>query len=235
MSVLKTLRQQIAPELNHLYTVPPFAAPAGMEFGWFPREHALHAFFVARLHGAAADLRTGDVAVLSRELPPLTTLGRESKHAWAGIENIAPVDLSLTFAFFGRAPALRSAIGGTGVNGAFEIRYAQDESVLDEKVQKGHEILYIEREVHSHPEQALLTNPYLFLDPPALTDPVRWHVLYGPDIYAKISLHCFRCSVDDSVNVRTRLRRPEAMAWIAQNYPAPETQILQLLKQQAAP
>ena len=72
MSVLKVLRDRVAPELNHLYTLPPRETPAGIECGWRGREHALHAWLVARLFGADATLCVGDFAVLSRFLPPLT-------------------------------------------------------------------------------------------------------------------------------------------------------------------
>lgn len=230
MTVVKTLRQTVAPELNHLYTIPPFATDTGMDCGWFSREHALHTFFVCRLAGAAAELRTGDFAVLSQAMPPLTSIDSGAEHAWCSVEDVVPVDLSLTFVFLGRVPQLKAPIAGAGPNGEWEVRYAKDDSLLDENVQKGNEILYIERKFHLHTEAALLENPYVFLDPPRIGDTQSWHALYGPDIYAKISLHCHRCSVDPAVSVCNRFPRAQAMAWIAENYPAPETQIITQLK-----
>jgi hypothetical protein len=230
MSVLKTLRERIAPELNYLYTTPPFTTPTGIECGWHAREHALHTFFVARLLGVAADLRSGDFAVLSREMPPLTSMGTNSPHAWCSVNAVAPVDFSLTFHFFGRGPALRGPVCGDGANGDWQVRYAKDEALLDEKVQSGPEILFIERRVHDDAPEALLENPYLFLPPPQPGDHASAHAVFGPDIYAKVSLHCFRCATDEKQTVRDRFARPQAMAWIAENYPAPEAQIRNALK-----
>ena len=170
MSVLKTLRERVAPELNHLYVVPPAEAPGGLDFGWRGREHALHAFFVARMFGTAADICTGDFAVLSRFVPPLTSMGRDDDHAWCSINGVAPVDVSMTFKHYGNAPQLRSAIVGEGRNGDWDIQYAYDESPMDENVQNRNEIIFIEKKVHDHSEAALLSDPYLLLHPPRLEE-----------------------------------------------------------------
>jgi hypothetical protein len=230
MSVLKTLRQTIAPELNFFYTVPPFQTPNGIDCGWFSREHALHVFFALRLSGVAVDLRSGDFAVLSRSVPPLTSLDTPNRHAWCSVAGTVPVDLSMTFALFGRGPQLKAPIIGEGANGDWQVRYARDEAVLDEKIQNENEIIFIERQVHAETEEDLLNDPYRFLPPPRIGDNASWHALYGPDIYAKISLHCFQCTTDAQRSVRTRFAPAQAVAWIAANYPAPEATIRALLK-----
>ena len=235
MTVAKTLRQKIAPELTYLYTVPPHQTPQGADCGWYGREVGLHTFFAARLLGVAAELRTGDFAVLSRDMPPVTTLDTGLEHAWCSVEGIAPVDLSMTFAYFGRVPQLKHPIVGEGANGDWQVRYAKDDSLLDEKVEQGNEILFIERKTHAYSEKALLDNPYLFLPPPQIGDTQSWHAFFGPDIYAKISLHCFRCVADPGRSVQNKMTRPQAVGWIAQNYPAPEAQITEALKPVAAP
>ena len=230
MSVLKTLRDTVAPELNHLYTVPPAETPAGIDCGWHGREHALHAFFVARMFGATADIRSGDFAVISRQLPPLTTLERDADHSWCSVNGLAPVDLSMTFKNFGEAPQLRTAITGEGRNGEWEVHYAEDDSLLDENIQAGHELLFIEKKIHADSAEALLGNPYLFLPLPRVEEAAGWPLLYGPVIYAKISLHCFCCAAGGAKSLRNRLTRDQALAWIAGNYSEPEKQILSKLK-----
>jgi hypothetical protein len=230
MNALKPLRQIVAPELNFLYTMPPTPRPdGGVECGWFSREHALHAFFVARLLGATAELRSGDFAVLSRAVPPLTTLETGIAHGWCAIDNVMPVDLGMNFALFPRAPQLRMPVVGEGANGGWQIRYTRDESLLDEKIQNDHEIIFIERKIHEETPEALLNDPFLFLAPPQIGERERWHALYGPDFYAKVSLHCFRCVSDEALSVRKRFTRAQAAGWIATNYPAPEKQIRELL------
>ncbi|MGH7959343.1 MAG: hypothetical protein ACREH8_20365, partial [Opitutaceae bacterium] len=194
MSVLKTLRDTVAPELNHLYTTPPADTPDGLDCGWHGREHALHAFLIARMFGASADIRTGDFAVLSPYLPPLTSIDRKVDHTWCTVNGGGPVDLALNVIYFGQAPQLRTAIVGEGRNGDWDVQYTDDESVLDENFGHTNEIIYIEREIHSHSESALLNDPYLLLPAPNAGDTGSWPVKYGPGIFAKITHHCHACA-----------------------------------------
>jgi hypothetical protein len=226
MSVLKTLRERVAPELNHLYTsAPSEIAGGGVDFGWRGLEHALHTFFVARMFGAEADIARGDIAVMSRFIPPLTSMGSGKDHAWCRVTGVAPVDLSLTFLHYGNAPQLRSPVVGEGRNGDWHIEYAEDESALDESVQQRNDVLYIEKTIATETEAQLLENPYLLLPPPQPDDTASWHARFGPSIYAKISLHCFACARGRAKGLRSRMNREQAIAWIAENYPAPEDAI----------
>jgi hypothetical protein len=229
MSVLKTLRERVAPELNHLYTAPPSEIPGGIDYGWHGREHALHTFLVARMFGATAELCTGDFAVLSRFVPPLTSMDRNDDHAWCSINGVAPVDLSMTFKHYGNAPQLRGAIVGEGRNGDWDVQYADDESVLDENVQNQNEIIFIEKTIREDPAEALVNDPYLLLHPPRPDDASSWHTLYGPAIYAKITVYCFGCASGGAKSIRHRMPRQQAAAWIAENTPEPEAQILKVL------
>jgi hypothetical protein len=228
-SVLKALRQQIAPELNFLFTIPPAETPLGWDGGWRGHEHAFHAFFVARMFGAAADLRTGDVAVLSRMMPPLTTLEREEKHAWCAVGGLTPVDLSITFAHFDSVPQLRTAITGEGLNGDWQVRYAEDEGILDEDFEAGNEILFIERQLSTHAPDALLAEPQCFLPPPPERARDNWVAVHGPEIHAQIALHCYRCAAGGGRSIRNRGTREAAVAWIAGNYPDARAEILGLI------
>ena len=230
MSVLKTLRDTVAPELNHLYTSPPNETPDGLDCGWHGREHALHAFFVARMFGATADIRTGDFALLSPYLPPVTSIEKTFDHTWCCINDVAPVDLALNVSYFGEAPQLRTAIVGEGRNGDWDVQYTDDEAVLDESFGHTNEIIYIERKIHSDSEAALLSDPYLLLPPNKAEDAASWPAKYGANIHAKITLHCHACAMRAAKSVRTRLARDEALAWIAAQYQEPEAQILKLLQ-----
>lgn len=228
-SVLRALRQQIAPELNFLFTIPPVETPVGWDLGWRGHEHAFHAFLVARMFGAAADLRTGDFAVLSRWIPPLTTLERAAKHAWCGVGGVAPVDLSLTLEYFENVPQLRSPITGEGPNGDWQVRYAADDTILDGEFENGNEIVYIERAADSHSPEELLEDPSCFLPPPAPGARDNWAALHGPEIQAQIALHCYRCAAGGGRSIRNRATREEAVAWIAGNYPSARQEILGLI------
>jgi hypothetical protein len=235
MSVLKTLRQRIAPELNFLFTIPPAETPLGWDCGWRGHEHAWHTYFVARMFGSPAELCTGDFAVLSRFMPPITTLERETKHAWCVVGDLAPVDLSMTFAHFGRVPQLHSAITGEGPNGDWQVRYAQDESILDEGVENGNELLFIERQVCAETPEALLEDPSLFLPPAPVAARDNWAARHGPEIHAKIALHLHRHAAGGARSVRSRSTREEAVAWIAESYPTPHEEVRALLAAGQAP
>ena len=211
MSVLKVLRDRVAPELNHLYTTPPAETPAGVDCGWHGREHALHTFFVARMFGAQTELCVGDFAILSRFLPPLTTMERDLDHAWCIINGVAPVDLSMTFALLNQSPQLRNPIVGEGRNGDWDVQYSEDESPMDDSFSNRNEIIFVEQEIVGHTAAELLENPILFV--PAPPAPA------SPDLYAAITLHCFECAAGRTKNVRHRLSRPDALAWISANYP----------------
>src|SRR5688572_7212452 len=206
MSVLKTLRDKVAPELNHLFHGSPGQTVDALQAGWRAREHALHAFFVARMFGSTAELCRGDIAVLSRFLPPISTLDRAADHAWCNVGGVVPVDLSLTFELLENVPQLRAPITGDGVNGAWQVRYAHDEALLDEGFPNDNEILFIERAVQIEPE-SLLRDPAAFL----AADPVGENGTelerYGADIHAKITLHCFRLATGDAKSVRQRFKR----------------------------
>ncbi len=229
MSVLKALRDRVAPELNHLYTTPPAETPAGVDCGWHGREHAWSTYFVARLFGAKVDLCTGDFAILSRFLPPLTTMERDLDHAWCSVNGTAPIDLGMTFGWFNQAPQLRTPVIGEGRNGDWEIQYAEDESPMDESFSNRNEIIFVEDEVVAHDAAALLADPLLFLKAPAADDATAPATRFGSGIHAKVALHCFECAAARAKNVRHRLNRADAFAWIAENYPDAEERIREKL------
>lgn len=230
MSVLKTLRERVAPELNHLYTTPPGERAGGIDFGWHSREHALHTFSLARLFGAEAEIALGDFAVISRFVPPLTSMGANQDHAWCIINGVAPVDLSLMFLHYGNVPQLHAPIVGEGRNGDWHVEYAEGESALDENVQDRNDILYLEKSLPPETAPQLIENPHLFLPAPASDDTTSLSARFSASIYSKITLHCFRCATGEARSIRQRLAREPAFAWIAAQYPEPEAELLRHLR-----
>jgi hypothetical protein len=115
------------------------------------------------MFGAAAELRTGDIAVISGALPPITTLDRQPKHAWCAVGGVTPVDLSATFAGFPQAPQLRSPVTGDGPNGDWQVRHAEDESILDQNIEGANELIYISRGTFFDEPGPLLEEPSRFI------------------------------------------------------------------------
>jgi hypothetical protein len=218
MTILKTLRDVVAPELNHLYTVPPFQTASGLDLGWYCREHAVHTLLIAQLFGADADIRTGDFTILSPHVPTTSSIGSGADHSWCSVSGVAPIDLSMTFAQFGGGPQLRSAIIGEGKNGDWVIKYAEHESAIYHHQQSSTEVFLVERKVEPYKAEDLLQNPYCFIFPPRNGDESSWHVLYGQQIYAKITLHCFSVASGAAKPVRLRFSSVEAVRWISTNY-----------------
>lgn len=227
MSVLKALRQRVAPELNFLLTDDPAERAGAIDCGWRPHLHACHAFLVARMFGAAAELRTGDIAVISGALPPITTLDREPKHAWCAVCGVTPVDLAATFARFPQAPQLRSPVTGEGPNGDWQVRYAEDESILDQNIEGANELLYIARSPAFDDVRQLLDEPGRFI--PVAEEPEGWVARHGVGVHAAVALHCFRCAGSGGRSVRNQASRDEAVAAIVARHPDARAEILRLI------
>lgn len=231
MSLVSTLRQKVAPELNHLYTVPPFGADYGTDCGWYCREHALHTYFVAKLFGADVDIRRGDFLVCAPPYVEITSLDTSADHAWCRLNDTLPLDLSLTFRYFGKVPQLLGPIAGNGRNGPYSIVYSSDEAAA-RSADLG-SIHFIERDVVSVSAEDLLLKPYSFLYPPLPSDPFSWDRLFGPEIYARISLHCFRVATREAKPLCRKCDSKAAVELIANAYPNAIEQLNELMGQRA--
>jgi hypothetical protein len=93
------LIEKVKPELNHIYTEKPFVMTGGGDFGWFCREHALHLYGVATLLGKNAEICVGDVLLRLPQGNSFHSIGVPSGHAWCCIDELAPVDVSLTLKY----------------------------------------------------------------------------------------------------------------------------------------
>ena len=227
MSVLKALRQRVAPELNFLLTDDPSERAGAIDGGWRPHLHAYHALLVARMFGAAAEVRTGDIAVISGALPPITTLDREPKHAWCTVGGVTPVDLAMTLARFPQAPQLRSPVTGEGPNGDWQVRHSEDESILDQNIEGANELIFIPRGPSLDDVTRLLDEPGAFI--PAAEEPEHLVARHGASVYAAIALHCFRCAGSGGRSVRNQASRDEAVAAIVARHPDARAEILRLI------
>jgi len=171
------------------------------------------------MFGANADIRTGDFAFTSPYVRSVTSLGSDMGHAWCAVSGIVPVDLSLTFRHFGVRPQLSGPIIGTGKNGDWHVTYGCESSHIGSYREESNDIMLIERQIESHTAEELLQNPYRFLYPPQDNDGGSWNVLFGQDIYAKVTLHCFLAASGRAKKVRFRFNSREAVRWICNNYP----------------
>jgi hypothetical protein len=59
---------------------------------------------------------------------------------------------------------------------------------------------------------------------------MNWDARYGPEIYARITLHCFRCATGDADTTWPRLSPSEAPAWITSEYPDAIDELSNLLQ-----
>ena len=217
MDISSILRKRVAPELNHLYTVPPFQREAGADCGWFCREHALHTYFVARLLGIESDIRRGDFLVKSPGLPVISSIDDTSDHAWCRVGDMLPVDLSLTLRHFGTPSQLRMPICKVGTNGPYQVWYSKDSTAALKSPL--HSVCYVEHEIMPLTHSDLLDDPYRFVFTASDDDPLSWHNLYGAEIYARITLHCFRVATGHAKTTRNRLSASDSPDWIFAEYP----------------
>jgi hypothetical protein len=213
MTIFDALRK-VAPELNLIYTVPPFDDGSGPDFGWFCREHAFHTHLICAAMGVQSCLVLGDFG-----LSPLRVADPSSEqHAWCAVKEVAPVDLSMTFVHFssdGSFPQLEKAVIGTGQNGQFSIIYGR--SAPGETGPEQFTITFVEsRRLDLSPTQ-LIADPYRFLHAPVGWD--AWKDFYGADIYSKITLHCLEVASRRVKPVEGQFHEDEAaLEWIAQRY-----------------
>ena len=197
-NVLKVFANRIKPELNLLYTVPPFKINDSLDCGWYCREHAFHCLVLCKMLKISVSIIRGDFAVHTEtNLPGVCSLDCPNVHAWCQVGDVCPVDLSATFALFGGGsfvvgPQLSTTVCGCGRNGDFTVTYTKDESEF-RKLVKAPEIPtwfgFLERQRLDFPINDLVDNPFLFLHRPQKDG---WAEIHGANIFNKISLHLYK-------------------------------------------
>ena len=229
MTILETLRRKIAPELNLLYTVPPHSVGDIIDCGWSCREHALHVRVLCALFGVSGDLCFGEFMVDSAFLPRITSGGAGDCHAWCRVKDVIPVDLSMTFAHYGIKPQLDGPVFGAGKNGDYAIVYRRAEEPLGQRPQVPHCIIFREHKTVDHAPDALTQNPYLFIYPPAHSNQTNWDAMFGPEIYARITAHCFAVATRKANPLSRAMNSQGAIRWISNNYPSATNEIISKL------
>lgn len=198
MNAFKIFSESIKPELNLLYTVPPFKRDGEFDCGWYCREHAFHCFVLAQMLGVPSTIIVGDFVVhAGNGLPNICSLDCSSDHAWCQIGDVCPLDLSATFRLFGGGhilvgPQLNGAVLGCGKNGDFTITYTKDEKAFRQQVAKPELKPWfglLERQRLSVRLNDILDDPFIFLHRPQKDG---WAEIHGANIFSKISLHLYK-------------------------------------------
>jgi hypothetical protein len=178
-------------ELNLLYTEPPAFRNSGADEGWFCREHAYHTYFLLRLLGHESDIELGDFAVRMPTGFGITSYGTDSDHAWCGVRDLAPIDLSMDFRYRAQLPNLESAIVDRDGVGPYKIFYFYGQPELESwfhRAPESPQIAYLVNDVPRLDAITLLNDPSSFFFP---TDSSGWLRLYGADIFCRITMHIY--------------------------------------------
>jgi hypothetical protein len=191
MNLERVFRDKIKPELNFLYTEPLSDREGGGDFGWFCKEHAYHGLLVAKALGCKAEIRRGHIFIVTRSgTGILSSFGEDRDHVWLSVNEVWPVDLSLTLKYIAPQLAPVDLVYGQGPRGEYQIRYAVGEAEEPEAQPSAfHTLHYAELGVLPHPAESLLENPVLLLDRPergGLTEEL------GQEIFAQVTLHLVR-------------------------------------------
>ncbi len=236
MSALDIFASRIKPELNLLYTVPPFKTGSSLDCGWYCREHAFHCFILAGMLKIPATIIKGDFIVhTDSALADLTSLDNRNDHAWCSVGGVCPVDLSVTFKLFGGGniivgPQLKSAVVGCGKNGDFEVTYTKDEAAF-RRLLKEPEIStwfgLLERQQFNFELGQIIDDPFIFLHRPQKGG---WAEVHGANIFSKISLHLYKVFRGDISPLFTDHSPDSALSVIKARYGAATQKIKRIIQ-----
>lgn len=211
MKLLEILATKVKPELNHIYTEPPFHVCGALDLGWFCREHALHLYGLAVLMHKKADICTGDYILRPPGGAFFRSVGDESDHAWCRIDDCVPVDVSITVKHVcPEVPDISLVYGDrSDLCEPFKVQYCINEPD-DEFLELGQHdkplIAYNEKNRHFYSVSEVLGDPFQFLHKPP---PGRrtFQEIHGPEVYFAITYHCYRLATED-IKPFCRYRNP---------------------------
>lgn len=216
----KILNPIVKAEMNMLYTGPPFMTPTGGDFGLFCREHAYHTYFLCHMSGYPVEIKIGHYLIIPPDGQGTSSFNSGADHAWCASGNLRPIDLSMTFHLEEGFPDIDHPVLGTGQNGPYTISYMFDEFFF----RKYHDdppnmccICYLERETFPANDEVLLKNPFTFLLPPIIKGK-SWTDVYGPDIFAKITLHLYKVALGQIKPLYEEMKVAEAINFIKSQY-----------------
>jgi hypothetical protein len=182
--------------------------------------------------GVPVDIRLGEFHLYSPLVVPTSSGEAGDGHAWCRVKSTIPVDLSMTFELYaaGAGPQLDDPVFGTGRNGDYVIQYHLVDQPEPGAPTHPNYIVFREPKVFSYTASSLTRNPYLFLHAPDRTSQTNWDVLYGPEIYARISYHCFSLATRRGKRIPGGMTAREAPKWICSQYPSALDDVLVILK-----
>lgn len=219
MCLVDSLVQKVKPELNHIYTEPPFSASGGPDLGWFCREHALHLYGLAGLMGLDARICIGDFVLLHPDYGWYTSVTDSSDHAWCKIEGSSPIDVSLTIRhLFPEVPDVALIHNDhPELASPFVLHSSVEEADSEFKKwleSKSPVIAYNEKGMLKPDILELHSNPYEFLFEPIGRGPRLTEVL-GIDIFFGITFHCYRLVMQNARLLKDYRNSWQAMRGIA--------------------
>ena len=231
MSVLTIIRDIISPELNHIYTSPPFPLSDGaVDAGWFCREHALHIFVLSRLLGFDSDIRTGNFISKNSIGEIMHSMINNEGHAWCMVDGCIPVDASMNFRFHERFQDIKLPVIGVGMNDPYIVQYVtESKPISDQAVMPT--IVFLESHVMPHSPIDLINDPYCFLHQPDQNNPLNWDSQFGSDIYNSITLHCFRLAIGDANTIVSKISTSNAPMFLNKEYPNAAEELKSILNQ----
>lgn len=180
-------------ELNHIYTEEPKDVKGGLDFGWSCREHAFHIYILACLLKRKSGISIGDILIrISNTI--ITTLDSGSDHAWCIVDNIEPVDFSVTTKYIDPYVDDLSIVWDNNLEELFRCAFFQneDDEVLIEICKNSEACLvYNKKSEFNENPMSLLENPFNFLHLPSSGLPSLVDI-YGSDIFYQITWHCYK-------------------------------------------
>lgn len=194
------LASVVRAELNHIYTERPHFVHGGGDMGWFCREHALHAFALAHLLGHEAEVIVGDYALSLPDGRIFTCVGDDSDHAWCMIDDVSPVDASVSTRYLSAGPEIGLVYGVQPTSGGYSVSRhpaGQGPAAIEAVAEHRPAIGYVENLTIPLDPVTSLDSPFDFLFPPAPGCP-RFTDIHGADVFFQITWHCYRLAIGDT-------------------------------------
>jgi len=225
----KALLTSVKPDLNRIFTTPQFTTATGLDFGWHCSEHAYLVFLFARLLGFPCEIVLGDIHVTDPGIVA-STLGVQGDHAWCRIEQVVPVDISVSLEHFDCAHNVDLVFANSSELFSVNYHKASDAQPPGNGTpESGLQISYYELERLTPDPIKLAEDPYSFLLPPS-NNQLKFTDRYGPDVFKMITMHLYKIAVGKAKPVFSYLDAERAIRRISQWNSDADEQIRRLLE-----
>lgn len=233
MELESLLRDLIKPELNKIYTERP-SRRGGGDMGLFCKEHAFHCMVLCQMLGHNAMIKRGDLTFQVSEPTTHTSFGMDTDHAWCEVDDIVPVDLSITFEYYQTTLPNIDLVYGSGQRGPYSISYTTDaaayERCVDRRVSEDFTfpyIDYLESETIAIAVSELLDDPHRFLIEPPRNGLAA---LFGKQIFNAINLHLYEMANGRSKRLTTYRDAMSTMRTIGRRFPDATNKVKSILR-----